>query len=196
MSTTTLSIVLGVFAGMIQLSAYWLYNKHVTRPNAVSWGLWAFAATLEMGSYLSMTEDVVKNILPIACALASIYIFVKTLIKRQYAWPDRQDQVIFAADLGITTIWALTNATVANVLFLLLSFISFVPLVRSVRRGDTDEHALPWAVWTVAYILMLASVALRLEDWVELLYPVVYIIIHGSVWTVVVSTARNTSNPR
>jgi membrane-associated HD superfamily phosphohydrolase len=190
MSFNTLSIVLGIGAGMIQLYAYWLYNKHVTRPNAVSWGLWAFAAVLEMGSYLAMTEDLVKNILPIACALASIWIFAKAMIKHQFAKPDHKDMVVFWADIAITIVWLMTSALLANVLFLALSFISFIPLLRSVRRGDTDEQALPWAIWTVAYSLMLVSVALRLENWVELLYPITYIVIHGCVWAVVAITER------
>jgi hypothetical protein len=176
------SLTFGILAGATQLWGYYLYNKHVTRPNATSWAIWSFSALLDLASYFFITGDWMKNILPATCALASIYIFTKALYKKRLERPDRKDVALLGTDLTITGIWSVTNAVVANLLFQISAVISFIPLVRAIRKGKTDERESPWMVWTTAYALMLVSIAVNLTTWVELAYPIVHMIIHTWVW--------------
>lgn len=186
-----LSIILGVAAGVIQLTGYIVYLKVTKQANTGSWAIWTFGAILDLVSYIVLTGDWVKNILPAVCAFACIYTFGYMLWKRRFGSPDAVDWTFFVLDSVITVVWwRWATVVFANLLYQVSTLLSFVPMIRGQLRGTEKEHPFPWFIWTLAYGLFTASVALRLERWEELAYPVVHVVTHLAVMVIAVIKLR------
>ena len=179
-----LAILCGVLAGLAHVLGYWIYNKGVfsdptLKPNATSWGLWAFGSLLTCSSYAQLAHDWVKEILPFVCVTACILTFLAFLAKGKLGRPDKYEAIILILDLIILGFWILTDSARYTNLFLQVStIVSFVPIIRSVWKDPKTENPLPWFVWSTAYALMSLTVIFRYEKWWDLAYPVNYLILH------------------
>ena len=177
-----ISLALGIAAGVTQLVGYYVYARLTPHSNIGSWSIWTFSAVLDLAAYAYVTrEDLVKDILPVACLIGSISLFGFMVWKGRFGWPDRCDWGFFGLDLVFTVAWYFTNATVATLLYQVSTVLSFVPIARAeLKEKDPEmrEHPVPWLIWTVAYLLMLASVAMRHPEPAELAYPIVHAGVH------------------
>ncbi len=55
---------------------------------------------------------------------------------------------------------ALIYKEAVSVLAILLTFIAFIPYIRSIHRGETKPHAFTWIIWaSVTFIVFLAQLA-------------------------------------
>lgn len=188
-----LIISLAIASGLLQIGGYLVYGREVfsgkIRPNTASWGIWAFGAVLESASYIALTGDLLKNILPITCAI-SVVIFFIICLKRGYFEPlDRFEKIIVIADLITITIWWLSqSAFYANVLAILTAFISFIPIIRHAWKNPNDESAFPWFIWTAAYTTQASVVLLRWTKWEDMLYPALFMVLHFTVAILAINT--------
>lgn len=188
-----LIVALAITSGLLQLGGYLIYGRKVfngeIRPNTASWGIWAFGAVLESASYIALTGDLLKNILPITCAISVIIFFVICLRKGKFQRLDRFEKFIVAADIITITIWWLTqSAFYANALAILTAFISFIPIIRHAWKKPNDESALPWFVWTLAYTAQAGVVLLDWTSWEEMLYPGLFMALHFLVAILAIDT--------
>lgn len=177
------SIVLGIVAGLFQIAGYFDYFKKIgagrIKPNAASWSIWAFGAVLESTSYVFVTGDWVKNLLPIACAACAVLLFLICLKRGHFGAISRFEWVLIVADcIAIFVWWWFESATYANFLLVLTAVISFVPIIIHVWKDATVEHAWPWFLWSSAYALLGVVVLLRWEKWEDLVYPAVFLVLH------------------
>ena len=177
------AIALGVLSGVLQLLGYSYYIKKIKlgriRPNTASWSIWAFGAVLESASYVGVTGDWVKNILPIVCALSAVFIFFYCLRFRHFTWPSRFEwSILFLDVIAILIWWYYSSALYANFFLVMTAIISFVPIVVNAWRDPTTEDALPWYIWTFAYATLMLVVFLRWEKWEDLIYPLIFTVLH------------------
>lgn len=182
-----ITVWLGVIAGLMHVAAFVLYNKQMLRgtsvPNTATWTLWAFLTVLNVSSYAVMSEDLVKSILPAASSLACVATFLfswyKGKLKRIDIWEGR------ALALGLVSgiiWWWFKSATYANLILQLSVAISFVPTYRGVWKNPAIERALPWYIWSAAYVLSIVVIAMRWrEQYVDLVYPINCLILHVAV---------------
>ncbi len=174
------AISLGILSGLLQIYGYIFYARktilgHI-KPNTASWGLWAFGAVLESGSYIFATGDWAKNILPAACALSAIAFFFLALYKGHFRKLDSFEYLIITLDLIAILIWWYTeSALYANIYIVLTAVISFIPIFRHAWKNPEQEDAGPWFIWTWAYALLTVIVILNFTIWQELIFPVTYI---------------------
>lgn len=177
MSLEQFTLALGIAAGGFQLIGYYVYLRVTKNANTGSWAIWTFGAILDVISYASITDDWVKNILPVVCALACIFTFCYLLKKGRFGWPDKVDWVFLTSDTAITIVWwQWATAVVANLLYQASTVLSYIPMIRGQLSGREPEKPFPWVLWTIAYALYTASVALRLDSWEELAYPGVHLL--------------------
>ena len=189
MDAMTISVALGFAAGVVHLVGYWVYNRGAGKNiNTGSWSIWAFAGVIDFASFFALTGDWVVSILPAACALAAIGTFCYAIVRKCFSWPDKVDWLFVGVDVAITVVWIYTSAVLANLLYQASAFLSFVPMYRGLLSGKEKERLLPWLIWTVAYVLLTASVSLRLERWEELAYPVTHAALHAAV--VLIATVK------
>jgi len=178
-----LSVILGLIASGVQIIGYIIYSKKISigriRPNTASWSIWAFGAVLESYSYIALTNDWVKNILPAACAVSVVWLFVFCVRRGHFDKPTKFEIVIVLMDCAAILVWwVYGSALYANLLLILMAIVSFVPLMIGVWFNPTIEDALPWYLWSVAYAVLVIVVILRWEKWEDLIYPIVFFVLH------------------
>ncbi len=183
MYSPALTIVLGIMAGLLQLIGYVSYVKKINIgrvvPNTASWSIWAFGAVLESSSYALATGDWVKNILPVVCAASAIAIFFYCLRLGHFHRLSRFEWFLVLIDCAAIFIWWWYGSAIyANLFLVLTAFISFVPIVAHAWRDPMVEDSLPWFIWTVAYATLSVVVLLRWEKWEDLVYPLVFVVLH------------------
>lgn len=183
----TLEVILGIVAGLIHIVAFAIYHRQMllgtSRPNRATWTLWVFISTLNCISYIAMSRDVIKGLLPIASTIACIVVFVVSLFKGKLSKLNLGDQV--ALMLGFVSIfvwWGYRSATYANLLLQVCIVISFIPTIHGVWEDPKNEKALPWFIWSSAYILTIIVVFLRWQgQYQDFVYPINCLLVHGGV---------------
>lgn len=183
----SVAAILGVAAGLIHVVAFIIYHKQMlqrtSRPNRATWTLWVFISTLNCISYIVMSGDIIKGLLPIASTTACIVVFVVSLFKGKLSRLDLEDYI--ALVFGFVSLfvwWAYRSATYANLLLQVCIVISFIPTYRGVWKDPSNEKSLPWFVWASAYILTITVVFLRWQgQYQDLVYPINCLLLHGGV---------------
>lgn len=180
------TIALGIFAGLLQIAGYVSYFKKIgigrVKPNAASWGIWAFGAVLESSSYVFATGDWVKNILPIACSASAVVLFFICLYRGHFEKLTKFEWFISTLDcFAILIWWHYESAVYANLFLVLTAVISFVPIIAGVWKDPMVEDSYPWFLWTIAYSVLALVVILRWEKWEDIVYPGIFIILHVAV---------------
>ncbi|MEA1925749.1 MAG: hypothetical protein U9M90_00685 [Patescibacteria group bacterium] len=182
-----IAIALGVLAGLLHILVFALYNrqmlKGISQPNLATWILWVFLTVLNVSSYAVMSDDWVKSILPLASSIACILTFLFALYKGKLSKIDPWDGL--ALGIGIISSlvwWYYKSATYANLILQFSIAVSFVPTYRGVWNNSLKERALPWFMWSSAYILSIIVVILRWQSqYQDLVYPVNCLILHAVV---------------
>jgi hypothetical protein len=191
------SVLLGLLAGAISLLAFALYNKDVlagrTQPNTVAWALFAFLVILNSSSYLAMSGDWVKSLLPLANAMACILTFLLGLAFGKFKGLTGRNKV--ALSIGVVAAlgwWLFRSATFANLLLQATIIIAFIPLIEGVWRNPSIEKPLPWWLWSIAFTLNIGVVLMRWNgQWQDLGYPINVFVLHTLV-AILCSRAQHT----
>ena len=182
-----LAVLLGIVAGLLHILAFVLYNKQMlqgtSKPNTATWTLWTFLTVLNVSSYAVMSGDWVKTILPLVSSIACIFTFLFSLYKGKLSKVDPWDGL--ALGIGIISglvWWHYKSATYANLILQSSIAVSFVPTYRGVWKNPLKEKALPWYIWSSAYILSIAVITLRWKgQYQDLVYPITGLILHPVV---------------
>ncbi len=178
-----LSLIISILAGTLQLLGYFTYNRMALSgkivPNTASWLIWAMGGVLTTASYIFVSGDWVKNVLPIVCSMSAILIYIFCLVKGRFQKIDSFEWIVITLDICITIYWYLSKEPfITNVLYVLSAFPSFIPIIRYVWRNPLSENAVPWMLWSFAYFLMTMTVIMRYEKWQDLFYPVALFFLH------------------
>jgi hypothetical protein len=181
------STALGVLIGVIHLLGYWIYYKgshskeNPIRPEPMSWLIWAFGSFVNLASYSLLSGDMVKDILPLVCSLACVYIFVDQWIQRgkKLEKMTKEGISMFSLDAGSMFIGFITrSALVANICCQIGTVASFIPMLRATAKDPTREKPLPWIIWSIAYGLDVILVISRWEKWGDVVYPATCLVLH------------------
>lgn len=182
----TMAVVLGGVAGLLDLGAYLLYNKGMaheeSRPSVATWLLWVFISLLNSGSYLTLSGEWAKAIVPVASALACTWIFVLVLWRGKYdkslnGW----DKLVLGVSVGALVAWWHLDAHYANLCLQVAFAASFIPTVNGVWRDPRSEARVPWLMWTSAYVLLSVSIFCNWQSWSELVYPANGLMLNAAV---------------
>lgn len=182
-----LAVMLGASAGAVYALGYVLYLRKTlaggNRPNPASWFLWVFLTVLNCVSYLSLSGDAVKAVIPVVSSFFCLAIFLFALAKGRFTRIDAADGAALA--LGIVAAgawWSLRSPVAANLLMQGCLAVSFVPTLRGVWRDPSVEKAAPWLAWSAGYVLTFCVIALRWRGQPQdLIYPVNCLFLHGGV---------------
>ncbi len=208
------SDAIAVFAGCVHGAAYVYYLRLAVRgrtwPNPASWLMFAYGTALILLIESRAGASWHELLLPLVCATSSIFIAVAAWRKSGAAtlltpfdwWAFRADVALTVAYLAVW--YAMQSGFIAaeyrlgaNVIFLVgvnaTTLTSFLPLLMSVRRDPSTEHPGPWAMWSLAYLLLIVVTVLDKsgpEGLLLLIYPAVNFILHTNVAALVLPTAK------
>jgi hypothetical protein len=196
-----LSLIVGIIASCTSITAFTIYNiKYIfqdTKPNLVSWFLWAGLATLNFFSYNLMSGNFIVSLLSLAgsimCSLTFVVYLIKGVtIKKGSFKLDKVEYWVLAIGLLAILVWILTkfvwsleenkSAMWTNFLVLFAVSIGFVTTYRGVLRNPKNEPSLPWFIWTTAFFLQIIVVILAWDGkFQNFVYPVSMTILHLGV---------------
>jgi len=183
-----------LLAGLLILAAFLLYNRGDSKISTGTWVILALGDGLDFGSYFDMTgQDLLKNVVPFCFALGSVLTFLYALNRHRFTLPDRTDSVVIGLDLVITGLWlcpVFLTSTDANLAYQATTILAFWPMYRGLARGIEKETVLPWALWTLAYVLFLFTHLLSGGQWEEGVFPLVGLITHAIVLVFAIRTYR------
>lgn len=181
-----LTITLGLTAALLHGVAYVLYNMQAklgsSKPNAASWSVWAFLATLNALSYREMSGDAVMTLQFFTGSVACILTFLYVLTIGKFSRLKPKEWGLFTLGLLATLVWwKFRSATGANMIILVAFLISFIPTFEGVLRDPFKETPRSWMLWTLAFLVTTINVVLRDGKPVTLLTPIVLFLTHGSI---------------
>jgi len=161
-----LGIFLGTLAGLVHIIAYITYNHRILKdkfgPNNTTWTLLMFLALLNSSSYLKMSQDVVKSILPIISAIFRFITFSLIIAKGKWKKLDKAEYTVLIIGIIAGIMWyILKNATYANLLLQLAYLIAIFPTYRSIWKNKSKESFTPWFLWGCGHSLGIATVLSR-----------------------------------
>lgn len=202
----TFILSIGLLSGALQFLGYIFYIKKTGKdeisPNPTTWLIFAFDTTL-----LTILEGVAGAkisilFLPIMCSAGALY--VAWLIRRsgKLTWPtDSVDAYILKIGIFIGlaysiifTLWHFSFVPASflyftGFIFLILSnintFVAFIPIIREVHKDPLHEHAGPWTIWTIAYLLLgivtFMEVGTEISGLIFYMYPLSCLVLHGLI---------------
>jgi len=179
--------VLGFTAGIMHITAFYLYYKQtlrkVSNPNAATWILWFAISLFNCVTYGDMSENVALIFLPAmstaGCMTAAIIFFYKGSLSKL----DFLDSTALGLGLIAAFVWfRCQSAEYGNLILQPSIIISFIPTYRGVIKENTEKNPLPWFIWTAAYILQIGLVILLWDgNFLKFAYPVNCFFLHIGV---------------
>jgi hypothetical protein len=181
-----LTVALGLMAALLHGVAYVLYSVQTkigkSSPNAASWSIWAFLATLNALSYHEMSGDLVASLQFFTGSVACILTFLYVLTIGKFSKLKPKEWGLFVLGLLATLVWwKFRSATGANLIVLVAFIISFIPTFEGVLRDPFKETSSSWILWTLAFLVTTTNVVLRDSKPIALLTPIVLLIAHSSI---------------
>lgn len=196
----TTALIIGLFAGVLQASAYFLYTYLVlqeeTVPNGMSWLMWAYGTSVFFFIEFDIQAPISVLILPGVCALCACIVSGYSFYKSSYIPPERSDYVALVVDVSLMTGYLTLLYSVGTgqiqtdlyisigLIFLVLTslstFVTFYPILRTTYENPKCENPIPWFIWTVAYALLLCTVLIENMTWEYMIYPIINMILHGA----------------
>lgn len=182
-----MDITFGIIGGLMHIVAYMIYNwqmlRGVSKPNAATWILWTILSSFNCVSYIIMTDDWIKGILPIASTTFCAVVFVISVFKGKLSKLKKWDSIALITGVFAMTVWLIFHSAIyANMILQFCILISFTPTIRGVWQNPKMEKCLPWFIWSSAYIINMIIVFSRWQGHpLELVYPINGMILHGLV---------------
>lgn len=157
------AVIFGLLANVAGSSAYaWDTLKGKTKPNRVTWFLWALAPFI--GTLAAVTQGVTWAALPVfAAGFCPFMIFIASFIGRQGTWKlGRLDWICGGLSLLALALWLLTrNPNVAIIFAILSDAIAALPTYRKCWTNPETE-----TIWAYAGgVVSALSSFLAVKEW-------------------------------
>jgi glucan phosphoethanolaminetransferase (alkaline phosphatase superfamily) len=185
---------------LIFLVAFVIYNKDIlrgnTRPNIVTWSLFALITLINSTSYISMTGDLVKSVLAFTdffvCAIITFFI----LFKGYYSKLSIFEKLVIVFSAASIFAWVIfRSATFANLLLQPGYILAFIPTYVNAYKNPLTERALPWFLWAFSFILSIIVVIMRWEGaWQDIVNPSIALLLHFGVGMLALRKKHGISN--
>lgn len=180
----TVSIILGVVAAVLHGAAYVMYMRQAklgkSKPNPISWSIWAFLAVMNVSTFTAMS-DLVSALQFVTGTVACIVTFLYVLRIGKFEWPERgaSEWKIFGLALLAAIVWyVFRSAEGANMIVLVAFLISFKPTLDGVKEDPENETARPWWIWTLAFVLTIVNLIIRDKALIAFAMPVILLLAH------------------
>ena len=188
-----LSILAALLSGIAYVIYFFQVWNHGSVPNPASWTAWVLLANLNAVTFLNGSKDRLATMQFFVGSIGCVAVWTYTVIAGRFSSPDIMVWIVLASCIISCVVWKWKGAQYASVVIALIFLWSAVPTIQGVWKNSHVEQALPWYLWTSAFTVSFFNVIRRRnrEDsqwWLLLAVPIVGIVIHGLVATIVVLT--------
>jgi hypothetical protein len=165
-------IIIAVLSGVLQIAGYGTYLMKALsseiNPNPTSWLMWAYGTALIFALEWDRGATAAMLILPGVCACSSLIIAALCAKRGTLQWPtERSAKAALASDVILTIAYLATwllvsihlltpeqkqfSEAVILILGVSSTMVTFVPMIASTKKNPSNEHRLPWVIWSLAY---------------------------------------------
>lgn len=175
-----LTITLAIAASLIQIIGHVIYNKELeSKPNLTSWTIWGITSLIDALNYIDLTGHWQKNLLAITCAVSCLVTWLLLLFRGRFSIPKLKEYLSLAISGLAIVLWKkFSLLRESSAVLQVDNILSFIPIIASTWSEPDTERPRAWLWWTVSYGLGTLVVVLRMNDWVELLYPLSCFVLH------------------
>lgn len=191
-----LPLAIACSAGAVNIIGFVFYyiqiHKGDSLPNITSWGMWSIIHILNFLSYLFMTGDMVKSVLPGVSAVVNaaplVWIYIKQKNRLQIRLSLLEITCLAIATTSMYFWWQTQSPTIANMFLQVSLTMGYIPTYSGVIKNRTREAPASWLLWSLSYILTAIVVILRWESHPQdLLYPISGMLANGGVGVIALS---------
>jgi len=175
-------------ASAIFLIAFVMYNRGILRgkntPAFAAWSVFSLITLVNCVTYLQFTKSWVNVAVLftdfVICAGTTLIVLVHL---RGKVCVDQTDKAIVLVSLSAVLLWTVFNTAIGgNLLNQVAYTLTFIPTYRNVLRNPNDEPTLPWALWTMAFVLNIIALALQPQAQpIDYVSPVVCLMHHVAI---------------
>lgn len=155
-------VILGVIINLIGTTSYLIDTiKGKTKPNRVTWALWAMAPLIAFTAQISQGVGWAA-LITFVTGFSPLLIFLASFLNRKSSWKlTRFDLVCGALSIGGLILWQLTGDAILAIVFAIMAdFLAGVPtLVKAFKEPETENwHAFFFAgISTLITLLVIDS---------------------------------------
>ncbi|MDD5732036.1 MAG: hypothetical protein PHU42_04045 [Patescibacteria group bacterium] len=140
----------------------WKALRNQTKPNAISWGAWAFAGIINVFSYHAMSGDPVVALWTKALAAMSGLMFICAILKKgSYRFTVSEFALLTLSIMAALILYVFHDARGASLIMVLALAIPFIPVIKGLMKNPENESMFSWIVLDAGYALVLINVFLR-----------------------------------
>lgn len=166
-------IYVGAIISLIGSITYaWNTVKGRTKPNRVTWFLWALAPLIAFAAMLGEGVSITYGLMTFMVGFGPLIIFVASFVNKNSVWKITQFDIICGAlsILGILA-WAVTRTGNTAIFFSLLAdALALLPtLIKSWKQPETENYVVFMNAGISAGITLLA---LKVYDFQHLAFPI------------------------
>jgi hypothetical protein len=193
-SVDRVSLVLGMAAACIHVSAYITYNiqtsKGLSKPRASVIGVSVFLAVLLAITYLATTTNLAITLQYIAGSTSAMVTLLNLWIRKRLTRFSKEEYVYGAISFVAGIVWYVFHwAAFANFIILATVLMTYKTLYQGVWRNPYTETARAWLLWALANAVNTVNVIHLHKEWTAYVSPIVLLISHLAV-AVLSSTSR------
>lgn len=160
-------------------------------PNPATWFIWMVATTLNALTYLSIMDgNFVKSSITFVSAAGLTSIFLYAIIRGKFGPLGKVEVGVLLLSIVIGIFWRVSgNAVVSNLALQSILFISFIPTIRGLLKGELREKVPPWILAVLGHSCQTVAVLLDWSNnhWASVASPVINGILgNGSVAVIVI----------
>ncbi|QFS50869.1 hypothetical protein [Nostoc sphaeroides] len=156
--------VIGVVAGFLSLLGFLPYVVSIyqrkTRPNRVTWWIWAVVGFILCWSYYS--SGAVNTIwVPVCSAIGHLIIAILAIKYGEGGWNSFDRWCLLTAAISLVLWWQFSSPIIALVINIGIDFLGALPTIRKSYYQPHTEDFFAWTIFLSAHTLNLFA----LKNW-------------------------------
>ncbi|MDZ7962983.1 MAG: hypothetical protein RMY34_34845 [Aulosira sp. DedQUE10] len=160
----TWQAVIGVVAGFLSLLGFLPYLVSIyqgkTRPNRVTWWIWAIVGLILCSSYYS--SGAVNTIwVPVCSAVGHLIIAILAIKYGEGGWNRFDRGCLLSAGISLLLWWQFSSPIIALVINIGIDFLGALPTIRKSYYQPQTEDPFTWTIFLSAHTLNLFA----LKNW-------------------------------
>lgn len=179
------AVFLAVAFNLVGTSTYMIATlRGQTRPNRVTWMLWALAPLVAFGAEVG--EGVgLRSLTTFMVGFGPLLIFLSSFVNRDAYWQiTRFDKICGAISVAALVLWGLTRVgNVAIALSIVADLVAGIPTAAKAYRAPETEN--PWAFGCASISATIGLLTVTATSFANVAFPIYIIVFAGGMFVLI-----------